>query len=375
MRPPSVQLHLVLSFSLGSVAVQVGELLVRIPGPMVDGRARLLGRVRDRRRCPGPVRRPMAPARPRHRVRVQTRRRRSAEPRRPGREPRRTGRGRVRLQGQGSRPRPRLRGGGRLGSAVRPQVEPRRRSPAPLGHDRFGNGAGRWARPRGRASGRGALPGCASGGGIDDARDVVDVRQWALIRQARRHLLRERSVALGALGVRVVDGDRLPEPGRLGEPDGPRDDRLVDPIPEVPPDLGDDLLGELGPRIEHRHDDAGQAQPGVHVLLDEPDVAEQLAQPLQRVVLALDRHEELLGGGERVHGQQAERGRAVQEHEVEGVLLERLDGLLQPQLARELAHELDLGAGEVDRGGDRDRLSIGVATIAPSMGASSASTS
>ena len=49
---------------------------------------------------------------------------------------------------------------------------------------------------------------------------------------------------------------------------------------------------------------------------DELDRAEELREPLERVVLGLHRHEHAVGGGERVHGQRAERGRAVEEDEV-----------------------------------------------------------
>ena len=54
----------------------------------------------------------------------------------------------------------------------------------------------------------------------------------------------------------------------------------------------------------------------VQVLLHQLDVAQELAQALQGVVLALDRDQHLGGRGQAVDGQQAERGRAVDEHEV-----------------------------------------------------------
>lgn len=47
----------------------------------------------------------------------------------------------------------------------------------------------------------------------------------------------------------------------------------------------------------------------VEVPPDQIDIAEQLAQSLQRVVLALDRDEDLLAGDQGVDRQQAERGR------------------------------------------------------------------
>ena len=60
---------------------------------------------------------------------------------------------------------------------------------------------------------------------------------------------------------------------------------------------------------------------GLRRAADPLDRVEQLRQPLERVVLALDRDEDAVGGRERVHGQRAERRRAVEEDE--GVVLAR----------------------------------------------------
>ena len=63
---------------------------------------------------------------------------------------------------------------------------------------------------------------------------------------------------------------------------------------------------------------------GVEVPPHQVDVAQQLAQALQRVVLALDRDEHLGAGDQRVDRQQAQRGRAVDEDVVQRLLV-RLD--------------------------------------------------
>ncbi|SKW23983.1 Uncharacterised protein [Mycobacteroides abscessus subsp. massiliense] len=60
-------------------------------------------------------------------------------------------------------------------------------------------------------------------------------------------------------------------------------------------------------------------QRGIQVGLDEFDVAQQLTDALQRVVLTLDRDQHLVRRHECVDRQQAERGRAVDEYEVKRV--------------------------------------------------------
>lgn len=80
------------------------------------------------------------------------------------------------------------------------------------------------------------------------------------------------------------------------------------------------------------------------------DVPQQLSQTLQRVVLALDGDQHLGPGHHRVHREQAEGGRAVDEDVVQRLLVS-LDGPLKPALPRHQRHELDLRTGEIDGGG------------------------
>jgi hypothetical protein len=88
-------------------------------------------------------------------------------------------------------------------------------------------------------------------------------------------------------------------------------------------------------------------QIGVQVRADELDVAQQLGESLQRVVLALDRDQHLLASHQSVDRQQPQRGRAVDEDVVHRVLVDR-ERALQPALPGHHGDELDLGAGEVD---------------------------
>ena len=86
----------------------------------------------------------------------------------------------------------------------------------------------------------------------------------------------------------------------------------------------------------------------VEVRLHQLDVAQQLAETLEGVVLALDRDEHLVGGGQAVDGEQAERRRAVDEDEVV-VAAHGLERPPQLELPAERGHELDLGAGVSSR--------------------------
>ena len=74
-----------------------------------------------------------------------------------------------------------------------------------------------------------------------------------------------------------------------------------------------------------------------------------MAQPLQRVELALDRDHYFLRGDERVHGEQAQRRGTVDKDEVE-LLRHRVNCSREPGLAGDHRRQLDLRPGEVDCG-------------------------
>ena len=69
-----------------------------------------------------------------------------------------------------------------------------------------------------------------------------------------------------------------------------------------------------------------RTRPGIEVLTHELDRRQQLAEAFERVVLALERDEDAVGGRQGIDREQAERGRAVQQDEVVG----SLDGLQDP---------------------------------------------
>ena len=104
-------------------------------------------------------------------------------------------------------------------------------------------------------------------------------------------------------------------------------------------------------RSVHRQQDRGQPQFGVEVLLDQLDIAQQLGESLQGVVLALNGNEDLTGSDERVDGEKPEGRRAVDEDVVlralhaSEVAIERPAETLLP---RDEGDELDLGTGQVN---------------------------
>src|SRR5207245_2518555 len=102
----------------------------------------------------------------------------------------------------------------------------------------------------------------------------------------------------------VVADDRLSETRRLGKTDASRDDRTEYRVAEMLPHLCNNLLCKLGARVEHRENDATDFQARIESISHEVERAHQLTEPFERVVLALDRHDNFVAGGERVHGEQ-----------------------------------------------------------------------
>src|SRR5207249_9037051 len=123
-----------------------------------------------------------------------------------------------------------------------------------------------------------------------------------------RDLQSRLEVAHRTPGPGVVRHDRLAVARRLGDPDVTRDDRLKDLSPEVAAYVLLDEVGEAGPPVVHGQQHRGDLQYWIQVRLHQRDVARQRLYAFQRVVLALDRDQHLLGRDARVHGAQPEGG-------------------------------------------------------------------
>jgi hypothetical protein len=96
-------------------------------------------------------------------------------------------------------------------------------------------------------------------------------------------------------------------------------------------DLLDDLQGQARSAVVHGEDDPTDPELRVQVGADQLDVAKQLSQAFERVVLALDRDQELVGRGEGVHGEQPERRRTVNEDRVV-LVVDRFERTAKPGL-------------------------------------------
>ena len=116
------------------------------------------------------------------------------------------------------------------------------------------------------------------------------------------------------------------------------------------------LSAQIRPPIEHRHDDASDlhaiVRAGVPNLLDH---AHDLYQPLQREELALDRREQLIRRRERIRHEDAQRGRAIEQDEIERrVCTQRGQSLGQAREVAVHARDFDFRAGQVEIGWDEE---------------------
>ena len=143
--------------------------------------------------------------------------------------------------------------------------------------------------------------------------------------------------------------DNLAGDGGLGEADGAPHDGVEDLVAEDLQHTGEHLAGVHGAAVEHGGQHAEDAQLGVEPVDDLVDRVGQQGDAAQREVLALQRDDDAVGGGERVDGEQPEGGRAVDEDEVVA-LAQRVEDALEGLLAGDLADELHLGGRQVDVG-------------------------
>ena len=156
--------------------------------------------------------------------------------------------------------------------------------------------------------------------------------------------------------------------GRLAEADVARDDRPKHFFLEELPHVGRDLLAEVGALVEHREQHAFDVELRVQRRAHAAHRADEIGEPLEREVFAVERDQHGVGGDERVERQQAERRRAVDE-DVVVVVAHGAKQRAQPFFARAERDHFDLGAGEmtigrnqfqvVDRGGDDERPRVG----------------
>ena len=94
-----------------------------------------------------------------------------------------------------------------------------------------------------------------------------------------------------------------------------------------------DLLPEVRALVVHRHQHAGDVERRVERGADAPQRGDEIGEPFEREVLAVERNQHGIGGDERVEREQAERRRRVDEDEVEAVARAESSSVAQPALA------------------------------------------
>ena len=100
---------------------------------------------------------------------------------------------------------------------------------------------------------------------------------------------------------------------RFAEPDVARDDGAKHLLLEELPHVGRDLLAQIRALVEHRQQHAFDVERGIERGADAAHRADEIGQPFEREVFAVQRNQHGIGGDERVEREQAERRRAIDE--------------------------------------------------------------
>ncbi len=166
--------------------------------------------------------------------------------------------------------------------------------------------------------------------------------------EALEQLVGEGQVVRAQVG-RVVE-DRHAALGRLGVAHAAPDHRVEHLLAEALLQLHLRLARVDEPHVGDVQHHAEPLEVGVQRLLRQLHHLQRLLHALEREVLGLAGDQRVVGGHERVDGQQAERRRAVDQDQVVAAL-EVAQRPLQRQLAAHLAaqHQLRLGQPEVGR--------------------------
>ena len=73
-------------------------------------------------------------------------------------------------------------------------------------------------------------------------------------------LARERTISLRGRSARSVFENRFPKARCLAQPNAPRDYSLINALAKMFSHVGNDLLAQVRPRIEHRHNNPAQLE-------------------------------------------------------------------------------------------------------------------
>src|SRR5438132_3453253 len=115
-------------------------------------------------------------------------------------------------------------------------------------------------------------------------------------------LLCELDVSLGTFTIYVVEQDGFPMTGRFSQPYISRDYALEDLCSEKAPEVGSDLARKCGPLVIHSQDDPLNSQIRVECSAYSHQRIQKLRDAFQSQIFALNRHENGIGGNQRIQG-------------------------------------------------------------------------
>src|SRR4051812_12221605 len=207
---------------------------------------------------------------------------------------------------------------------------------------------------------------------------LSDVRRLTIAGESSRSSDRRRAAAARKSGLAKVDdllckaairpgGFRRPgvardgpaHEWRLAQLHGALDDAAEDVVVADDPKLVEHVLGEVRPAVEERRQEAQDLEVAVQLHPDHVDDLDEVVEALHRVVLGLDRDDDVVRRDQAVDGQQAQVGRAVDQRKVVAVEM-ALEAVPQDLLAAQGSEQFALGRGKVDVGwGDIDPGDLG----------------
>src|SRR5258708_4591640 len=162
----------------------------------------------------------------------------------------------------------------------------------------------------------------------------------------RKNFVSKPQIGLRSLRACIQQHCRYPVARGFRQPHIPRYHRAVNLVAEMLLQLLRDLLRERVSRVVHSAQQAGDLELGIQVRAYALDRTDQIGEALKRVVLALHRDQYMLRRSQRIHREQAERRRTIDQDEVV-VARDALERGLEPRLARLQADQLDFGACEL----------------------------
>ena len=167
---------------------------------------------------------------------------------------------------------------------------------------------------------------------------------------------RQPQIGFAAHAFQIIDQHRLAVGRGFRHPHIARDNGVVDLAAHELAHVGDDLIGQVVARIVHGQHDAVDGEAGIERVAHLLHRLDQLRKSFQGEELALQRHQDGVGGRHRVDGQEIERRRAIHQHigEGGGVALpgiERAERIAQPEGAVARLADLELEPGEIERRG------------------------